>query len=199
MSISSRAAGTIFTTVLTFMLTVVLALSPVGMAHAADRSQETPESQPRLELTGHDALLQPYRGSFVRQLEVTELEDGSTKVHIDGQTLIVEVDEATSVATVTEPDGTRTEVDLGPNYSSMLGGEQLSTRGGGLEVTASSSTSCTFIMWVVGLIHSSGWFYAIAIVAATGAVGAAVLLTMYALGAQRVLGVGSLAVLGHEE
>lgn len=109
------------------------------MAHAADRSQETPESQPRLELTGHDPLLQPYRGSFVRQLEVTELEDGSTKVHIDGRTLIVEVDEATSVATVTEPDGTRTEVDLGPNYSSMFGGEQLSTRGGGLEVTASSS------------------------------------------------------------
>lgn len=54
-------------------------------------------------------------------------------------------------------------------------------------------------VWVVGLIHSSGWFYAIAIVAATGAVGAGGLAHDVRLGRQRVLGVGSLAVLGNEE
>lgn len=65
--------------------------------------------------------------------------------------------------------------------------DQLSQSGDGQYTPQSDGLSCTFLMWVVQTVHTAGWGAAIAIVAATGAAGAAALLLMYPLGASGFL------------
>lgn len=154
----SRLRG-VHATWLSLLLILVTVLIPVGSAHAADGGQEVTDLPPGLEVTEHAR--------------------GHVEVRIDRETVIVQVDRGTNVATVTEPDGTRTVVDMGAIPSD--------TERPQLEITPSSSASCSFLLWVVGLVHSTTWIAAIGMVAATGAVGAAVVITMYALGANGFL------------
>lgn len=121
-------------------------------------------------------------------IEVTERAHGHTAVHIDGETVVVQIDHDTQTAMVTESDGTSTEVDMSPVLSYVEAGEPvLSADNTTADFSPSNTATCSFLMWVVGIIHSSSWIAAIAAVAATGAVGAAVLATMYALGANGFL------------
>lgn len=126
---------------------------------------------------------QAYEG--VRELQpngeglVTQLENDDLQVEVEGERLTVSVDAEADTATVTRADGTQAVVPMGgfaADPQEVLSGNSEPV------YTTNANVACTYLFWVIETIHTFGWSSAVAAVAATGPVGATVLVTMYALG-----------------
>ncbi|GGO10752.1 hypothetical protein [Corynebacterium marinum] len=138
--------------------------------------------------TAQGASAKEARGAAdgVEGIQVTQLDDGRTRVVVDDEVTFVTFDDVNNSAVVENADGTMANVDM-TGFSLEQNVDQLSQSGDGQYTPQSDGLSCTFLMWVVQTVHTAGWGAAIAIVAATGAAGAAALLLMYSLGASGFL------------
>lgn len=125
------------------------------------------------------------RGS-VEGIQVTQLNDGRTQVVVDDELFLVTFDEANDSAVIEDADGSIVSVDM-TEFHAGQNLQQFGKPQGGNYIPLNDGLSCTFLMWVVQTIHTAGWGAAIAIVAASGAAGAAALLLMYSLGASGFL------------
>lgn len=122
----------------------------------------------------------------VSGVDVVDLDDGRTSVTVDGEEMIVAFDETANIAHVEYSDGSTATVSLDGLDSASNSG-QVDPDQEPSTVAQNSGLTCSFLMWVVGTIHTAGWGAAIAIVAASGAAGAAAVLLMYSLGASGFL------------
>ncbi len=98
--------------------------------------------------------------------------EGRAKVHTKDGNITAVIDKTKQVVVITEPDGKTLTV---PAPVETTG---IATYGG---------TTCSMLIWAADLVRMVGWEEAIAAVAATGPVGATVLVTMYAIGSSAFL------------
>lgn len=122
----------------------------------------------------------------VEGIQVTQLNDGRTQVVVDDEIFLVTFDDANDSAVIEDADGSIVSVDM-TEFHAGQNAQQFGQSQGGNYIPLNDGLSCTFLMWVVQTVHTAGWGAAIAIVAASGAAGAAALLLMYSLGASGFL------------
>lgn len=149
----------VLTSFLTLALVAVFALGFAGNARASEGVVE----------------LVPARAG----LEVVPVNDATVRVHLDDQVMTVRVDRETQQAHVLKTDGTSITADISgiPSSASLQ-----SVDPGAVSVASAGSTTCTMLLWGIGLIHQSGWAVGVAILAAAGPAGAATAAIAYSLG-----------------
>lgn len=149
----------VLTSFLTLALVVVLAFGFAGTARASGAEVEL-----EAERTG---------------LEVIPVDDDTVRVRFDSQIMTVRVDQEAQQAHVLNEDGTSATVNISgiPSTASLQ-----SVDSGDVTVASAGSTTCTMLLWGIGLIHQSGWTVAIGIMAAAGPAGAAAAALAYSIG-----------------
>lgn len=186
LSLSVKVRGLLYAVV------TALAVSTLGFATGGVASASEVSSPVGIQASTQQGRQQ----AGVPDIHVSRLANGDTRVIIDGHTFTVR--RTATTATVIDSTGRSTTVNAeglptapsapyNMNAEAIQGLSAVAVNGSAATAAKKGSLTCSFILMAVGIIHTGGWMAAIAVIAAAGPAGAAVLATMYMLGSAAFL------------